>query len=172
MRRHNPLWVHLAALACLFGCLLAFRTAPAGDGTARLIRVLDGDSLRVEYQGRTLELRLIGVDAPEYRQEYSRKARDFTRNFCRDKPLQLEFDTERRDHYGRTLAYVHAGGLMLNEELVRAGLAIPFRVRPNTRYFARFRQAEDEARREQRGFWRKGGLDMTPSRWRRTHPRK
>lgn len=170
MRRRNPLSPCLLAL-CLVGCLLAPRTAPAADA-AQLLKVIDGDSLRVKYRGSTLEIRLIGVDAPEYGQEYSRKARDFTRDFCRDSPLRLEFDQERRDRYGRTLAYVHADGVMLNEELVRAGLAVPIRIKPNTRHFDRFREAETEARRERRGFWRKGGLDMPPARWRKTHPRK
>jgi micrococcal nuclease len=61
---------------------------------------------------------------------------------------------------------------MLNEELVRAGLAIPIRIKPNTRHYDRIKRAEKEARREKRGFWVKGGLDMTPGQWRRTHRRK
>ncbi|MEZ7197113.1 thermonuclease family protein [Pseudodesulfovibrio karagichevae] len=158
-------------------CLLAYVClSPAFAGAegldARFLRALDGDSLRVDHAGDTLEVRLIGVDAPEYKQEYSRKAKDFSRSFCQGKTVHLEFDRDRRDRYGRTLAYVYADGRMLNEELVRAGLAIPIRIKPNTRHYDLIKQAEAEARREKRGFWIKGGLDMTPGQWRRTHPRK
>ena len=158
-------------LVALF-TLLPLRSARADDIAARFLSVIDGDSLRVEYRGDALVVRLIGVDAPEYKQEYSRKAKEFTLGFCHRKTLRLEFDQERRDRYGRTLAYVYADGEMLNEELVRAGLAIPIRIKPNTRYFARFQQAEKEAKEKRRGFWIKGGLDMTPAQWRKTHPRK
>ncbi|WP_338668709.1 thermonuclease family protein [Pseudodesulfovibrio methanolicus] len=173
MRRRNSLFPNAFLLVLVFAwtCLLSAQ-AGANGLDARFLRALDGDSLRVDHAGEVLEVRLIGVDAPEYRQEYSRKARDFSRRFCRGKTLRLEFDRERRDRYGRTLAYVYADGRMLNEELVRAGLAVPLRIKPNTRYCDRIKQAEEEARREKRGFWIKGGLDMTPGRWRRTHPRK
>jgi micrococcal nuclease len=58
---------------------------------------------------------------------------------------------------------------MLNRELVRAGLALPIRIKPNTRHYTRLKEAEEEARRERRGFWNKGGLDVTPAQWRRAH---
>jgi micrococcal nuclease len=173
MYRCNSLFLRVFFVACLLVCAclpLAFAGADSLD--ARFLRALDGDSLRVDHAGEVLEVRLIGVDAPEYKQEYSRKAKDFSRRFCQGRTLHLEFDKERRDRYGRTLAYVYADGRMLNEELVRAGLAVPIRIKPNTRYYSRFKRAEEEARREKRGFWVKGGLDMTPAQWRRTHRRK
>ncbi|WFS62388.1 thermonuclease family protein [Pseudodesulfovibrio thermohalotolerans] len=157
-------------LALLAVCLLP-GTAVA-DIKVRFLGVIDGDSLRVEYRGDALEVRLIGVDAPEYRQEYSRKAREFSLRFCYKKTLRLEFDKRRRDRYGRTLAYVYADGLMLNEEIIRAGLAIPVRIKPNTHRYPCFKQAEKEARKKRLGFWSKGGLDMTPAQWRKTHPRR
>jgi micrococcal nuclease len=177
MRRRNSLFpgllLRVLLVACVLVCASLLPVPGQAEGLdARFLRALDGDSLRVEHAGEVLEVRLIGVDAPEYRQEYSRKAKDFSRNFCQGKTLRLEFDRERNDRYGRTLAYVYAEDHMLNKELVRAGLAIPLRIKPNTRYYDRFKQAEEQARREKRGFWIKGGLDMTPSRWRRTHRRK
>ena len=171
MCRRNTLFLRPFFLACALAFLLPVR-AGADGLDARFLRALDGDSLRVDHAGEVLEVRLIGVDAPEYRQEYSRKAKEFSQSFCQGKTLRLEFDKERRDRYGRTLAYVYAGDRMLNEELVRAGLAIPIRIKPNTRFYARFKRAEEQARLDRRGFWIKGGLDMTPGQWRRTHRRK
>jgi micrococcal nuclease len=173
MNRRNSLFHRVFFAVCIIACAcLSPALAGAESLDARFLRALDGDSLRVDHAGKVLEIRLIGVDAAEYKQEYSRKAKDFSQRFCQGKTLRLEFDKERRDRYGRTLAYVYAEDRMLNEELVRAGLAIPIRIKPNTRHYDRIKRAEKEARREKRGFWVKGGLDMTPGQWRRTHRRK
>ena len=166
MSRRNLLF-----LACLL-CLCLIRPAAAETVTARFLSVIDGDSLLVEYGGDAWQVRLIGVDAPEFRQEYGIDAKVFSLKFCHDKTLRLEFDLERKDRYGRHLAYVYAGDAMLNEELVRAGLAIPIKVKPNTRYYRRFKAAEQEAIHGKKGFWLRGGLDMTPAQWRKKHPRK
>ena len=68
--------------------------------------------------------------------------------------MRLSFDRERVDHYGRFLAYVWVGDEMLNEALLRAGLA---RYEPQFRYSEsikrRFRQAEQDAKREGLGIW-------------------
>jgi len=175
MQRRNSLLPRPVLPVCLLVCLFAWLVplaAGSADLSVRFMNVIDGDSLRVEHRGDAVEIRLIGVDAPEHGQEYGRKAKEFALGFCYRKTLRLEFDKERRDRYGRTLAYVYADGRMLNEELVRAGLAVPIRIRPNTRYYARFKKAEKEAREKKRGFWIKGGLTMSPGRWRKTHPRK
>ncbi|WP_272698684.1 thermonuclease family protein [Desulfovibrio sp. Fe33] len=169
-RRNSHFLLSLLVPTFLFACFSS--GALAADISVRFLNVLDGDSLRVEYRGDALEVRLIGVDAPEYRQEFSRKAREFSLRFCHRKTLRLEFDRQRRDRYGRTLAYVYDGERMLNEEIVRAGLAIPVKIKPNARHYSRFKLAEKEARAKRHGFWRKGGLDMTPAQWRKTHPKR
>ena len=68
--------------------------------------------------------------------------------------VRLEYDRERVDHYGRTLAYVYVGDEMLNEELIRQGLA-EAKTRYNYSYLMkeRFRQAEKEAKAAGRGKW-------------------
>jgi micrococcal nuclease len=82
------------------------------------------------------------------------QASEFTRQFVAGGPVRLEFDRERLDRYGRFLAYVWVGGRMLNEELLRAGLA---RMEPQYRYARtvkeRFRRAEEEAKAAGRGIW-------------------
>lgn len=108
-----------------------------------------------------VRVRLIGVDAPELGQAgkppepFSREAALFAENFLASGPVRLEDDPyERQDRYGRRLAYVWVGQRMLNEELVRAGLA---RHRPEFNYLEgmkwRFALAEQEARQARRGLW-------------------
>jgi micrococcal nuclease len=70
--------------------------------------------------------------------------------------VRLRFDVERRDRYGRLLAYVYRAddGTFVNAALVRDGYARPLTVPPNVRYADRFVQLAREARRAERGLWR------------------
>ncbi|MFH1913566.1 MAG: thermonuclease family protein [Pseudomonadota bacterium] len=158
----------LSALVCV---VLALLGSCARAEAVRLVRVIDGDSLVVELAGRREEVRLIGIDAPEGRQEYGARARREVMELCRGQGLRLEFDVERRDRYGRLLAYVFVGERMLNEELLRAGLALVLPIRPNTTHAGRLARAEAEAREAGQGFWAQGGLKLTPAQWRKRHGR-
>jgi len=160
-----------SALAALAILALTLFCSCARAEAVRLVRVIDGDSLLVELAGRREEVRLIGIDAPEGRQEFGALAREHVVALCRGRELRLEFDQERRDRYGRLLAYLFAGGLMVNEEMVRAGLALTLPVRPNTAHAGRLARAEAEAREAGRGFWAQGGLKLTPTQWRKRHGR-
>jgi micrococcal nuclease len=84
-------------------------------------KVLDGDSLQVRREGRMVEVRLYGIDTPEYRQAYSTKARQFSRKLFSSRTVAVE--EKDVDRYGRIVALVTCQGLLVNRELVRAGLA-------------------------------------------------
>ncbi len=157
----------LFVIVLLF-CLLVLPGSASAE-VAKFLTVIDGDSMLVLYKGHSMEVRLIGIDAPEWGQEYGTMAKAHAMNFCYGHRLNLEFDKERRDRYGRSLAYVYCGDRMLNEEMVRAGLAIVVRIKPNTRYYLRLKKIEEMARDKRRGFWLRGGLKMTPSQWRKKH---
>lgn len=127
------------------------------EGMARVVRVIDGDTLLFE---RGVRVRLIGADTPETVkpgapvEPWGPEATEFTREFIGDGHVRLQFDRERKDRYGRFLAYVWVGEQMLNEELIRAGLA---RAALNYRFSEsmkrRFRRAQNEAQAAQRGIW-------------------
>ena len=111
--------------------------------------VVDGDTLLLRDGTR---IRLMGVDTPETVkpdtpvEPWGPEASEFTRDFVAGGPVRLEFDRERTDRFGRHLAYVWVGNRMLNEELLRAGLA---RWEPGYHYSqamkTRFRRAQREA---------------------------
>ena len=67
--------------------------------------------------------------------------------------VRLEFDVERLDRFGRTLAYVWIGDELFNDTLVRDGYALVTTFPPNVRYVERFLDAQDEARSADRGLW-------------------
>jgi micrococcal nuclease len=68
--------------------------------------------------------------------------------------VRLVFGVERRDIYGRLLAYVYLGHRFVNAELVRRGLARTLEIPPNTRFAERFKRLQTVAARAGRGLWR------------------
>lgn len=148
---------------------LALVAAPcSAEGSLRLVRAFDGDSFVLAKGNHRVEIRLLNVDCPEYRQEYWKKARAFTTAFLLRGALRLELSEESTDRYGRTLAWVWSGKDMLNVELVRAGLALPVYLKRHPKYAGVLGQALEQARREKAGFWASGGLRQTPSRFRKS----
>ncbi|WP_419786011.1 thermonuclease family protein [Pseudodesulfovibrio sp.] len=155
-------------------CLLLALTLPAVAGQTRdaqFLSAIDGDSLLLVIEGRSREVRLIGIDAPEHGQEYGTQARQEILRLCYGRSLRVEYDKQRKDRYGRLLAYVYYGKTMVNAEMVRAGLALAVRYEPNTLHLDLLRAAEKEARAKRRGFWLHGGLKRTPYEWRKLHRR-
>ena len=125
-----------------------------GPLTGRVVRVSDGDTIRVRLaSGREERVRYIGIDAPERGDCFSARATAFNASLVARREVRLERDAEERDRYGRLLAYVYAGGVAVNEELVRRGYAQPLKVPPNVRRADRFRELADGARRAGRGLW-------------------
>lgn len=127
------------------------------EGSYRVARVVDGDTLLLANGAR---VRLIGADTPETVkpgepvQPWGPEATKFTKEFVAAGTVRLQLDRERIDRFGRFLAYVWVDDRMLNEELIRAGLA---RARLEFRYSSvmktRFRRAQQEAKAAGRGIW-------------------
>ena len=123
-------------------------------------RVVDGDTLLLEDRTR---VRLLGVDTPETKRPdlpvdpLGLEAAEFMRRHVDGRPVRLEFDRERRDRFGRVLAYVYVDQLLLNEELIRNGYSRAETYFPYSEQMKRrFRAAEDEARAARRGGWGDG----------------
>jgi micrococcal nuclease len=156
VRRSLVLLVVLLALAC------AGDVAPPstpGRTSVPVVEVTDGDTIRVDLDGRATPVRLIGIDTPERDGPYTslecygEDASRFTHDALDGRTVELEFDVERTDRYGRTLAYVWLDGALFNERLVRSGYAVVTTFPPNVRYVERFTAAQRHARGEQRGLW-------------------
>jgi micrococcal nuclease len=133
--------------------------AGGGARTAQVVRVVDGDTIVVRLRGREERVRYIGVDTPESVkprtpvQCFAERASAFNARLVEGRTVRLEQDVEARDRYGRLLAYVRAGGLFVNAELVRRGYARPLTVPPNVRYADRFARLASQARASGTGLW-------------------
>jgi micrococcal nuclease len=129
------------------------------ESQAVVVRVVDGDTIEVRFRGRTLDVRLIGVDTPETVAPgepvecYGPAASRFTEQSLEGERVRLEFDVERTDRFGRTLAYVWLGDELFNETLVARGFAQVSTFPPNVKYVDQFVDAERDARRAERGLW-------------------
>lgn len=124
-----------------------------------VVRVVDGDTIKVRLNGKEENVRLIGVDTPETVhptqpvQPYGPEASAFTKAQLTGKQVGLEFDVEERDRYGRLLAYVWLGDQMFNRILVQEGYAQIATFPPNVKYADEFLALQREAREANRGLW-------------------
>ena len=128
-------------------------------GEVRVERCVDGDTLLLEGGVR---VRFIGANTPETKkpdwpvEPFGPEAAAFTQETIANAKnhVRLETDGDKTDRYGRQLALVYVGDTLLNEELIRQGLA---RAETQYRYSnamkTRFRAAEDEAQKAGRGIW-------------------
>ncbi|MDQ3587398.1 MAG: thermonuclease family protein [Actinomycetota bacterium] len=116
----------------------------------RVTRVIDGDTVETDKEGR---VRLIGADTPEERRCQSTAATSFTRQRLEGETVGYELGVERKDRYGRTLAYLYRDENMHNLDLVRRGYARVLTIPPNDKYEGRFRRVAQRARQTNVGVW-------------------
>jgi micrococcal nuclease len=136
-------------------------TAVPRDQTvrAKVVRVVDGDTIVASVDGEDEYVRYIGVDTPETVkpdtpvQCFGPRASDENHRLVEGRTVRLTFDREARDDYGRLLAYVHAGGRFVNAELVRGGYARTLEIAPNTSHAAELQRLAAMAARAGRGLW-------------------
>lgn len=126
-----------------------------------VISVVDGDTLKINYNGITTKVRLIGVDTPESvspnkkkNNSYGKKASNYTKERLEGKTVYLEFDVQQTDKYGRLLAYVYLeDGTMYNKELLEKGYAQIATYPPNVKYVDEFTQIQKQTEENKVGFW-------------------
>lgn len=124
-------------------------------------RVVDGDTIEVSpLVDGTEDVRLIGVDTPETSdssqgaQPYGEEASRFTENGLEGERVTLRFDEERKDDYGRALAYLYPKDReMFNQELLERGYAQVATFPPNVEHVGRFEEAQRRAREKRIGIW-------------------
>lgn len=131
-------------------------TAGANRQEARVVRVIDGDTVDLEGGQR---VRYIGVNTPEMNDSrpavrgWAEKAREKNRELVEGKRVTLERDVSETDRYGRLLRYVYLEGTMVNAELVRLGYAYATSYPPDVKHQDLFARLEKEARGAGRGLW-------------------
>jgi len=116
---------------------------------AVLIRVIDGDTIETNLG----KVRLLGINTPEKKEPYYQEANDFLMQY-EGKEIELERTIENKDKYGRLLRYVFYDGKFINEEILKQGLA-NFYSYNEDKYTSKLKKAEEIARNEGKGLWKK-----------------
>lgn len=128
--------------------------APHPVAEGRVETVLDGDSLRL-YGG--IEVRLKGIDTPEFGQPGAEQAREALRGLVLGKEVRLDYGKgDKSDRYGRLLAFLSSpSSECVNEELLRSGFAWTYKLDRGSGRRERFLNAQREAMDARRGIWAK-----------------
>jgi len=137
-------------------CILLILFLGAQQTWQTCLRVIDGDTIVLDGNEK---VRLIGVDTPETKdprkpvQYFGQEAYEFTKGLVEGRRVRLEYDQNRIEKYGRTLAYVYLeDGTFLNAEIIKQGYGFAYTKYP-FKYLEEFRQYEREARENEQGLW-------------------
>lgn len=157
----------LGVAVLLAGCGGGREPTPTGRSVqARVVRVVDGDTIVASVEGDDQYVRYIGVDTPETVkpgtpvQCFGERASAENHRLVEGRTVRLVFDRERRDDYGRLLAYVYTragggsgGSRFVNATLVRGGYARTLTIAPNTAHTALLARLQRRAGGVGRGLW-------------------
>lgn len=176
------MWALVAVIMLFGGMIIGYTLKPVeyvtaeDDGEMPLalcVRVLDGDTIEVEWMGNTERVRVLGIDAPETRRtktlraqadqldmdpefllRYGGIATKTVENWVLDRKVRLIFPEDQvlRDSFGRLLCYVELQGTDIGERLLLWGNAIIYEA-PHPREEA-YKLFQEEAKKQRRGIWR------------------
>lgn len=156
----------LISLLLLSGCTWPDTIDTGGTAAGRtaveVTEVIDGDTVKIIYDGKETTVRYLLVDTPETNhprfgeQPLGPEATERNRELIEQaQQVEIEFDVgDRFDDYDRLLAYFYADGESVQEQLLEEGFArVAYVFPPNTRYVDEFRTAESEAKDAEIGIW-------------------
>lgn len=126
-----------------------------------VVEVIDGDTIKVKYNGDIEKVRYLLIDTPETnhhtlgKQPFGEEAKQRNKEIIKSGNVTIEFDVGNRlDDYGRMLAYVYVDGESVQETLLEEGLArTAYIFPPNTRYLDEFEEASKVAKERSIGIW-------------------
>ncbi|ANU17619.1 nuclease [Planococcus maritimus] len=158
-------FILLISLLLLSGCTFsesADTVNTEGRTAVEITQVIDGDTVKIIYEGNETTVRYLLVDTPETNhprfgeQPLGQEATERNRELLEQaEEIEIEFDDgDRFDDYDRLLAYFYADGESVQEQLLEEGFArVAYVFPPNTRYVDQFREAEAEAKDAEIGIW-------------------
>jgi len=144
-------------ISFLYGCREPHPSSPART-TVHVVRVVD--TFVIQWAGKFEKVRLIGMDTPETVKPhtpvmfYGKEASAYSKGRLNKQTVTLEWDIQRRDQYGRLLAYVWIGKEMLNETLIKLGYARLYTFPPDVKYVSRFKRDQQMAENSDLGIWK------------------
>lgn len=159
--------IFLISCIIVVGCSPANRTesgSAAGNKEKstvfRVLRVVDGDTIVIDYGSKKEKLRLIGINTPETKhpnkgvEPFGREASAYAKNLLAKQNVRVEFDVQERDRYKRLLGYVYLeDGTFVNAHMIEQGYAQVMTIPPNVKYADYFKKLQRKARSDKKGLW-------------------
>ncbi len=131
---------------------LGVSTIPNTKQTALVTHVIDGDTIEIEGK---IKVRYIGVNSPEIDQCFAEESYMENKKLVEGKTVSLVKDISDKDKYGRLLRYVYVGDQFVNEYLITNGYAKIMVIKPDIKYYQKFKSLEKQAKENNLGMWNK-----------------
>ena len=125
--------------------------AEIGEEIAQVTRVIDGDTIDVLLDGKTVRIRYLQMNTPERDEPCFRESTQANADLVAGKTVRLVPDKELVDPFGRLLRFVYVGDIMVERELVEQGWAEVVLYPPNDMHYDEFVRLEAEAAAAGRG---------------------
>ncbi len=142
-----------------------------------VVKVFDGDTVKVTGLDLTFTIRMAGIDSPEIgydgrpSQPYCRRAKNYLEGLLSGKKVEIK--SHGTGGYNRQLGEVFLDGVNINLEMIKAGLAEVYQGRlPKGLDAKAYNDAQTKARKNRKGMWVQGRSYVSPKKWRKDHPRK
>lgn len=129
--------------------------------TAKFVRGVDGDTAKLSVKGKTYTFRFLAIDTPETVKPNTppafmgKKASNYTKSaLAKAEKIEVQYDGNRTDKYGRKLAWIFVDGQLLQDKLVKKGYARVYYVYGKYKYTNKLRASEKVAKRKKLGVWK------------------
>ncbi len=158
-------FISLIIIALLLtACTLDIETSSGSPSsttgeTATVTRVVDGDTIKVQLNGREYSVRYIGINTPESDEACYSDATQANAALVEGKTVRLVKDVSETDKYDRLLRYIYVGDVFVNAKLVEEGFAEVVSYPPDTKNYDYFKGLEEQAASANRGCHRTGIFD-------------
>lgn len=128
-----------------------------------LIETVDGDTIKIKYKGKEETLRYLLIDTPESKkpgtcvQPFAKSAYNKNKQIVNSGKLSIEFEnSNKRDKYGRLLAYVYVDGKSVQEKLLKGGYArVAYIYDPPYKHLSIYKKDESIAKDKKLNIWSK-----------------
>ncbi|HLP97739.1 MAG TPA: thermonuclease family protein [Sideroxyarcus sp.] len=152
----------MRALIALLGCIAL--SVQAESFSAKVIAVMDGDTVLVLRGGQKLKVRMANIDAPEKDQAFGKQSRESLLEMVGKKQVQI--DSQAVDQYGRIVGQISVEGRSINQEQVKRGMAWEYSHYHSDKTYIGLQSDAQQARR---GLWTQTS-PQAPWQWRKLHP--
>lgn len=115
--------------------------------SGKVVSIHDGDTITILQNKTQIKVRLFGIDAPELKQPYGKKSKQFLANLIAGEVVEV--DENGKDRYKRMIGTIYLNGADINAQMVANGYAWAYR-----KFSKKYTAQESQAKKQGLGLWR------------------